>query len=308
MRLITCFGPAGSAQAGFRQPKCVQKFMRTFARTGLHWVISASLFAAMAALPAAAQDELEEEEPESIDDMFSLGVYYWKPTEGTPRFDGGETAIMPENQKFNLPSKPNQGLGAELTIPTGGFNRLEIGYWQVKDSGAFRTPRELDVFNNVVAAGELMTQQYELTNIRIAWNYLTFPVPPLDARFRIKTFWEFQSTQFKGLLTLPEAVDEGVPIPFVEPDESIRLPGAGIGFEFVPTRAFRMEGRLSGMAFPGRSRYADAQVSAVGRIAGHLEIFAGLKGFHFRTSPKDSVIFLEGTIVGPFGGIRWVFN
>ena len=61
------------------------------------------------------------------------------------------------------------------------------------------------------------------------------------------------------------------------------------------------------MAFPHRSALADAEGSAVVRVR-RLEIFAGGKCLHFKTSPKKHDTYISGTLWGPEGGVRWVFN
>ena len=250
---------------------------------------------------------MQAPEPENIENMFSVGYYNWRPNQGGSGYFGGAPSLDPARQRLALPDPPARGNGYEVTVPTGGNNRLEIGYWKLADSGQLRATRDLEVYAANIAKGEGINALYNYTNIRIAWNYLTFPVPPLDSRFRIKSFWEFQYFHAKTQLAFPDRVDTNGNVPLVQPKESVKLPGVGIGFEYVPNRSFRVEGRISGMGFPGRSRYIDAQVSAAGRIANFVEFFGGLKGYHFRTTPKNPQ-FIEGTLWGPFFGLRFVLN
>ena len=235
--------------------------------------------------------------------MLSISVFYWRPDQGHPRYEPGTQSITTASRHFDLP-KASRATGAVITFPTKGFNRLELGYWQTYASGSDRATEPLNLFGANVKKGDLVATNYKIRNIRLTWNYLTYPVPALNAKLRIKTFWEAQYTRINPYSSFPESAD---PTATVGDKKTVFWPGAGIGFEYVPSKRFRMEGRLSGMAFPGRSRYADAEVNLVGTV-GHVEIFGGGKGFHFRTSPKVVDSYMEATIWGPMAGIRWVFK
>jgi len=239
----------------------------------------------------------------TIDNMLSISVFYWRPDHGHPQYEPGTLSTSTVSQHLDLPTA-SRATGAVITFPTKGFNRLELGYWQTYASGSTPAPEPLNLFGANLKKGDLIATNYKIRNIRLTWNYLTYPVPAFDAKLRIKTFWEAQYTHVVPYSSFPESSD---PTATVGNKQSVIWPGAGIGFEYVPSKRFRMEGHLSGMAFPGRSRYADAEVTLVGTI-GHVEIFGGGKAFHFRTSPKVPDSYIEATILGPMAGIRWVFK
>jgi hypothetical protein len=235
--------------------------------------------------------------------MLSVGVFYW-------RQDYGRPGLFPGNLNFNTAStrldlgKSTRANGFVITIPTGDYHRLEIGYWDNRGSGSSRATQPLNLFGANVRNNELLTNNYRIQNIRVAWNYLTFPVPAMGAKFRVKTFWEVQHTRIKPTVGFPESTVN--PDATVGDKKAITWPGVGIGMEYVPSTHLRFEARVSGMAFPGRSRYADAEASIVGSVKS-VEIFGGLKGFHFRTSPKSDTI-QQGYLWGPMAGVRWVFK
>src|SRR6185436_10383024 len=108
-------------------------------------------------------------------------------------------------------------------------------------------------------------------------------------------FWEVQYTRVNPEVSFPESTD---PTAVVGNKQAIIWPGAGIGIEYVPSKKVRLEAKISGMAWPGKSRYVDTEVALVGTI-GHLEIFGGGKGFHFRTSPNTVDSYFQSTIWGP---------
>ena len=143
---------------------------------------------------------------------------------------------------------------------------------------------------------------YSLRHLKLSYNFLTYPNPPQDAKFRVKTLWEFHYLQVKPTVT------ETVTAPFqpLTASQSIKLPAVGLGVEYVASRHFRLELRGSGMALPHRSSLADAEGTAVVRVRS-LEFFVGGKFLHFRTSAKQDT-YISGTVWGPDAGMRWVFD
>jgi hypothetical protein len=249
----------------------------------------------------AAPPPVQPREPENIDRMFSIGLYDWLPS-GGPAFRTGTKALVPPPHNLTLPQKPSRAYGAMITIPTKGSTRLEFSYLTINDRGNTIAPSDLGLFGGTIAQGEPLAMDYSLRQIKMSWNYLTYPNPPQDAKFRIKTLWEFHYLQIKptvvATLTAPDQPLTG--------SQRIILPAVGLGMEFVPSKRFRMEFRGSGMALPHRAMLGDAEGSAVVRLWS-LEIFLGGKLLYFRTSPNQDT-YIKGTLWGPYGGARWVFR
>jgi hypothetical protein len=237
---------------------------------------------------------------EAIKDQFTLSVFYWKP-DGAPGFRAGQSVADPQTRYLDL-VKPSRAAGLTLTFPTGSFNRLEIGAWRASDTSTVVAPHRLLLYGANIREGDRLDTTYRTTNIRAAWNYLTWPAPPFGAKFRVKTFWEIQYTQFTSQIGFPDARNNPEPI---RPKQSVWYPGAGLGFEYVPSKYFRIDARGSGMAFPSRSGYYDVEANIVGRFK-MVEVFAGGKLFHYHGSPKKSDTYIQQTLWGPLAGIRWV--
>jgi hypothetical protein len=252
--------------------------------------------------PAAAPATSAKPPLDGVDDMFSLGIFYWRPG-GTPGFRGGKLVPDPTSSYLNLTDNPNRGNGFILTVPTGHYNRLDVSYWRLYDSGDVRSQNKISIFGANIQANERLNTTYKISNVKVAWNYLTFPAPPFDSKLRIKTFWEVQWTQMNPTIYFPDAKNSPAPI---NPKQSLFLPGGGLGLEYIWSKKFRVEAHGSGMGFPNKSAYYDIEGSAVGRIK-KVEIFASMKGYHFRTSPKQTT-FIKGTYWGPSFGIRYVFR
>ncbi len=255
--------------------------------------------------PTPAPTPVSQAKPprEGVEDILSVTAYYWRPTSGQPGFRAGKFVPDPTSGFLNFPSKPFRADGAMVTFPTGGFNRLELAYWRVNDSGDVRAPAKLAIFGANIANNERLNTQYRITNIRASWNYLSFPVPPFDAKLRLKSFWEVQYTKFLPTLGFPEAKNSPAPI---QPKQSVFYPGVGLGLEYVASRNFRLESRGSGMTLPGKGGYYDVEANFVGRIS-KVEIIGGIKGYHFHTSTKLETK-VTSTMWGPMVGVRWVFR
>jgi hypothetical protein len=210
--------------------------------------------------------------------------------------------VVPPSHDLTLPQKPSRAYGATVTFPAKGSTRLEFSYLTVNDRGNAVAPTDLGLFAGTIAKGEPLAMDYSLRQLKLSWNYLTYPNPPQDAKFRIKTLWEFHFLQvYPTVVATVTAPDQ----PLTE-KQRIFLPAVGIGFEYVPSKHFRMEWRGSGMGIPNHAAIGDSEGTLVGRIRS-LEIFAGGKFLYYRTSPKKET-YITNVLWGPFGGVRWVFK
>ena len=239
--------------------------------------------------------------PEDVDRMLSISAYDWLPS-GGPRFRGGIQAPPSPPHDLRLPQKPSKAYGAMLTVPMKGSTRLELSYEALYDRAGVFAPTDVGLFGATIAKGEPLDMFYDLTHAKVSWNYLSYPNPPQDAKFRFKTLWEFHYMKMKPTVVLAATAPD---LPVTE-SLSIYLPAVGAGIEYVPSRHFRMELRGSGMGWPKRSAVGDGEATAVVRVR-RLEIFAGGKALYFRTSPKKET-FVESFLWGPYGGVRWVFK
>jgi len=242
---------------------------------------------------------------EDFESFWSVGVFYWRP-DRKPVLRGGLASTDPNSQGLDFPGKPRQTPGILITLPTGHSNRVEISAFQTKGSGSLVAPIAQTYFGQGFNSGDRLTASYNIRNIKATWNYLSYPYPALDARFRVKTLWEVQYVGLSPVITGPQ-VDLTVPAPQASGKMTIILPTLGLGVELVPSpKHFRFEARATGMAFPGRAALADAEANAVFRL-GKLEVFGGGKFFYFRSSPKKEQ-FMRDRLFGPVAGVRWVFG
>jgi hypothetical protein len=234
--------------------------------------------------------------------MLSITLYDWVPFSAHTGLHAGSQAILPPPHELTLPGKPYRAYGVLVTMPMKGSSRLEFSYTTLNVNGSILAPTDLGLFGGTIAQGEPLSTTYSLRHLKLSYNFLTYPNPPQDAKFRVKTLWEVQFVQlYPSVTATVTAPDQPLTA-----TQRIILPTVGLGLEYVPSKHFRMELRGSGMTVPHHSRLGDAEGSAVVRV-GRMEIFAGGKVLYFKTSPNSDT-YTRGTLWGPYGGLRWVFK
>jgi hypothetical protein len=232
--------------------------------------------------------------------MLSIGLFDWLPSANTG-LRAGVPAVVPPPHDLTLPGKPYRAYGLVVTVPMKGSSRLDFTYTTLNVNGDIIAPTNLGMFNGTIAQGEPLATSYSLRQLKLSYNFLTYPNPP-QAKFRVKTLWEFQYIQVKPSVTATVTAPDQP----LAATQSVKLPTLGLGIEFVPSRYFRLEMRGSGFAIPHHTTLGDAEGSAVVRL-GSVEIFAGAKFLHFKTSSQQDT-YVRGTIFGPQAGVRWVFR
>src|SRR5262249_4882533 len=155
-------------------------------------------------------------------------------------------AILPPPHELTLPGKPYRAYGLLVTFPTAGSSRLEFSYTTLNVNGSLIGPTDLGLFGGTIPKGEPLATKYCVRHLKLSYNFLTYPNPPQDAKFRIKTLWEFHYIRTEPTVI---ATVSGPDQPLAD-KESILLPAVGIGAEYVASRHFRLEARGSGMTLP----------------------------------------------------------
>jgi hypothetical protein len=255
---------------------------------------------APAAAPQAAP--VQTQEPETIERMFSVGLFDWLPIGANTSLHAGSKAVLPPPHDLTLPGKPYRAYGAMVTIPMKGSSRLELSYTTLNVNGNILAPTDLGLFGGTIAQNEPLATTYSLRHLKLSYNYLSYPNPPQDAKLRIKTLWEFHYIQlYPTVVATVTAPTQPLTV-----TQSIKLPAVGLGVEYVASKHFRLELRGSGMAIPHHMSLGDAEGSAVVRL-GSLEIFVGGRLLYFKTSSQQDTL-MRGTLWGPDAGVRWVFK
>jgi hypothetical protein len=250
--------------------------------------------------PAPPKPVVRVPPDQKIENMWSASAYYWKAT-GPPMLRGGIPSIDSGAQFLDLSGAPHRPFGIEVTAPMGKYDRLELSGFQTTGTGNTTAVRNLNIYQQPFPSADLLFTYYKTRNIKLSWNYLTYPAPP-DSKFRFKTLWEVQYVTAEP--TIDAFYDPN--LPEAKGTRSKLFPTIGVGVEYVPSARFRLEARGSGFFIPHHGEIADTSGSAVYRI-GHVEIFLGGKLYHYKTSQQNQDYVVQN-LWGPYGGLRWVLK
>ena len=250
--------------------------------------------------PTSAPPEIAADDPDNGE---PVSAYYWL-TGGSGKLRAGVQAAVPADQNLALPGAAARSPGASVSMPAGKFNHLELSYFQADGNGTNTATTPLGLFGGNIPLGQFLSTTYRVRSVQLTWNYLTWPAPPEDSKFRIRTLYGFNYTSVSATIDAPFYSDPNFTAPHGA--RNIFYPMFGIKAEYIPSKHFYFELRPEGFAFPHRAVLASAEVTVSARIK-RLEIFAGYKFFHYKTSPQNDQYFV-GSLEGPLGGLRWVLR
>jgi len=243
----------------------------------------------------------------------SLGVTVWNGN-AKPEFEKGsfDYAYL-GNIRMQGNPKVDQGFSGSIAL--GLHNVLHVSYFTTRASGNTYAPSELGLITQVYLQGDYLATDYHLQSYKIGFDYLAWPYPVKDSRFRLKTVWEMQFMRARigfdaPLLPIVDAYgnpltnSNGGFLSYATAHTyQFYIPEAGIATQYWVTRGFRVEAGGAGFSIPHHQNSWDFEGSLNFR-AGHYELQAGYRGYHFRTSAQQD-FWVRGTMVGPFIGLRW---
>jgi len=246
-------------------------------------------------------------EPQTGENALSLEIFYWL-SRGHPDLRTGATNLGPNPSDLSFPAKTKGAPGAVLSVPAGRENSLRFSYFRASGASNATAPQDLTVFSTAYNKGDYVESNYVLNNIKISYDYLSFPFPVKGSKFRLRTLWEAQYTSIKSTFNAPLKPTSDSAGNLIVNDtsgaKSFIYPSFGLGVGYVPSRRLRVEAKASGFLFPHRPTIWDAQGTINYRFR-RVEVALGARAFHFRTSPKNEQYFL-GTLFGPYLGLRFL--
>jgi hypothetical protein len=238
---------------------------------------------------------------------YSIGLIGWLPI-GQPFVDKGHAADFTTPTKLELAGKSKGAPGAEIGIAAGRHNSLRISYFSSKQSGNTVAPNDLVIFSQPYSKGDILSTNSKLTDVKLSFEYLTWPFPVQARHFRLKTLWQVQYINMKSVFDAP--VLSGTPDSAGNytsyatlGSKSYISPSLGIGVHEYAWRNLHLEANVSGFYLPHSFRLLDSDAT-IGYRVGHIELRAGAKAFIFRTSPKQDY-FYRGNTSGVLVGLRW---
>jgi hypothetical protein len=248
---------------------------------------------------------------------FWIGLEGWVPRE-QPIFNKGNGSNFTDSSYIVMQGTPKYAAKIEAGAAVGLHNTLKFSYSEFRASGDFTTPVDVVAFAQTYTAGSYVSTNYKVQNIRLSYEYLTWPYPVGSRKIRLKTLWQVQYTGIAATFDAPlDYYDSngnlildssGNPINLsASRTKQIFSPEFGLGLSYYPSRHFRIEMEGSGFGWPHKYYIWDGDVALNMRVTNHFEVRAGGRGFGFKTS-TSSDYFLKGNFPGVFVGVRWYSN
>jgi len=246
---------------------------------------------------------------------FWIGLGASQP-KGQSIYDTGRANASQANSGFvTMQGTPHIGESVEGGIVLGLHNALRVSYFQTSASGDFLAPTDMTMWSQNYSSGDLVSTNYKLQDIKVSFDYLTWPYPVGYKRFRLKTLWQVQYVVLKSTFNAPQLPlvnssgapltdASGNPITYVGQGTSWFItPTLGLGFQEYISHHLRLELNGVGFGIPHHSTLWDVDGSINIRV-GRFEIGAGARAFHFKTSPEGSY-YMRGTLTAPQVSLRW---
>jgi hypothetical protein len=245
---------------------------------------------------------------------WSLGVVFWTPKEH-PIFDRGGASTFPQSSLVTMQGTPKFSDGVDLGIALGQHNALRLSWFTARAAGNFTNATDLTLWNQTYSAGTLLSTNYTVQDFKISFDYLTWPYPVESRRFRLLTLWQLQYTSVRAAFdapALPLVDSSGNPLVDASGNmlsyagQGTRWfisPTIGLGAHYYVSKNFRVEVNGDGFSIPHHWTIWDLDGSLNYRI-GHIEVRAGAKAFHFKTS-TGAEFFLHNTMLSPMVAVRW---
>ncbi len=240
----------------------------------------------------------------TADGAFSFEVGGWYMSSFGPRMRTGVADLNTNPTDLDFQKRSVTMPNVMLSIPVGQNNTLRVSYFEAQRAGDSVAPRDLTMFGNDYASGVALSTTYKLQNVKVSFDFLSWPFPVRGHKFRLKSLWEAQYTTINATVLGESVAADGTITPLLGGQTRTTVyPSFGLAAEYAASGRFRWEGSVSGFAFPHRATIWDAQTAAAIRV-NRFELLLGAKAFHFKTSPRPEQYFL-GTLMGPYIGLRF---
>jgi hypothetical protein len=249
------------------------------------------------------------QEPYILEDGgLSIEPMYWL-NRAQPILQGGKPATSFENLPFSGNAK--SALGGELGIPAGRSNTLRFSYFRVQGNANSTVSRDVTLFGESYSAGDYLSSGYRLQSAKISWDYLGYTWHKPRGNIRLKTLYEVQyvtisSTTVAPFKAITTDTSGNTNTNVASGSKNLIYPTLGVEFEQALGRHFRWEAKGSGFGIPHRGNIWDAQGALALRF-GQVELLAGEKAYHFKTSPQSEQYFVD-TLSGVYVGLRYYWG
>jgi hypothetical protein len=243
-----------------------------------------------------------------------LGIGGSEPT-NSPIFNKGRDSGITNNSLITFQGRPKLGESAEVGVAMGLHNALVVSGFETRAAGNFTSASPLTLWSTSYNQGVLISTDYNLQELKLSFEYLTWPYPVESRRFRLKTLWQVQYvniyTGFNAPLLPITGPNGGVlygsngqPVSYEATGKRWFVsPTLGLGGAYYLSKFVRLELNGSGFAFPRHWTIWDTDASLNIRF-GHFELGGGARAFHVKTS-TDGPFYVRGTLIVPQVSLRW---
>jgi hypothetical protein len=248
-------------------------------------------------LPAKVPEVLRQDEGDP-----SLDGLAWLPV-GHPSFNKGQGTTSNAASNATLQGQAKVAWGGTIRIPAGAHSAVRLSYFDTHASGNFTAGTDLTLWSSGYNAGDYISTTYRLRSFGLSYDFLTWPYPVRNRRFRLKTLWQFQYASIKSTFDAPLSANPPSP---GTGSKSIYLPGLGLGVTEYISNNVRVEVLASGFDIPSHAGLANAEGDIAYKL-GRFEVRAGGKVFYFKTSPQAD-FYMKGLLAGGFAGLRFYWR
>ena len=182
---------------------------------------------------------------------YSIGITGWLPI-GQPVVDKGHAADF-SAQQTQLVGNSKGAPGIDIGIAAGRHNSIHVSYFQSKQSGNTVAPNDLVIFSQAYNKGDILSTNSKLRDVKVSYDFLTWPFPVKASHFRFKTLWQVQYIDMQSIYDAP--VRSGTPDSSgnyaayaTNGCKGFIAPSVGVGVAEYDSRNFRLEANLSGFA------------------------------------------------------------
>jgi hypothetical protein len=248
-------------------------------------------------LPPKVPDVLQQDEGDP-----SLDGFGWLPV-GHPLFNKGQATTLTEASNATFQGRAKLAWGGNIRIPAGAHNAIRVSYFDTHATGNFTAGTALNLWGSGYNAGDYISTQYHLRSLGLSFDFLTWPYPTRERRFRFKTLWQFQYATISSRFDAPLSTSPPTP---GTGSKSIYLPGLGLGVTEYLSKNARVEALASGFDIPSHAALANAEADIAYKL-GRVEVRVGGKVFYFKTSPQAD-FYMKGLLAGGFAGLRFYWH
>lgn len=250
--------------------------------------------------PPSASNVPDYPDPRTI----TIGLFYWRTGQLDPDLETGRGATV--NGVTTYETLTNLGKvhpttpGIEVSVPITRTGELHFEAFLTKGTGSQTAAVTDQLFSTTINPGDFLVTQYQLKDMKLYLDDLLFPHKFPVSRLRFKSLWAIEYLSIHSNINAPYVTAGEV----ADGTSTIILPVFGLAAEYAISKhvLFRLDG--SGFGIYHRADLWDATATLSWRASRHIEVLAGGKALHFKSSPQSSE-YQIGTMDGAYAGVRW---